>query len=193
MKTPLSAALVALGCGTFSHITPTNTSPHTTQPSNRYYRDATATKPAPPYVPARQPPYVFDGGYEGPPLFSGLWTHAYAAALHATGSDSALWVATRAVGGTKCAASGPTDNSTCVPGVWYGMVSLIEAGVIFNPRLSNEDVIITSQIGIAFPTLAVSSNGSLLIQFAYSSGDSSDEGVLDNNGDAISIYVGAPL
>ena len=158
---------------------------------NRYYRDGANTRPTPPYVPGRQPPYVFSGANEGPPLFSGLWTHVYGAALHSTGSDSAMWVTTRAVGGKSCQAAGPSHPSTCNPGLWYGMVSLIEGSVIFNPRLYNEDVVVNSQMSVMFPALAVNSNGSLLIQFAYASGDSSEEGVLDNNGDHISTYTGA--
>ena len=68
-----------------------------------------------PYVGMHQPPNVLDPGDEGPPLFSGYWTHMYSAAVHGTGSDTLLWVAGRAVGGTKCEWASSTCSNRVVP------------------------------------------------------------------------------
>lgn len=155
----------------------------------RYFKDGNDPS-APSYVPGRQPPDVFSPDNEGPPLYSGLWTHMYSGALHGTLSETELWIAGRAVGGAKCEFAGPTDSSTCVPAVWYAQIIAIEADVIFNPRIQNEDVIFNSLIGAAFPAVVINKNGSAAIQFAYSSNDDSETGIVADNGDLVVPYAG---
>lgn len=93
-------------------------------PRRRYWLDGTNPSSSPPYVPGRQPPNVLDpvGTVEGPPLFSGLWTYMYSAALHGAGGEANMWIAGRAIGGDRCQADGPSNFSSCVPAVWYGQV-----------------------------------------------------------------------
>lgn len=71
---------------------------------------------------------------------------------------------------------------------------LIEADLYFNPRLTNQDVVYHSLLYLAFPAVSVNSNGSVLLQMAYSSNANGGEGGgtnIDNtNGDEIWEYPG---
>ncbi|KAI8469928.1 MAG: hypothetical protein J3K34DRAFT_422081 [Monoraphidium minutum] len=155
----------------------------------KYFRDGVNPNNAS-YVPMQQPAAADVGGDVGPPLFSGLWTHMYAAAMHGTASDTEIWVANRAVGGDECEWAGPRDKTTCVPAIWYGSIRVIDGDVFFKPQLSNEEVVYNSLLSMAFPTVAVNSNGSVAIQFAYSSAYAGDQGIVSENGDIITIYNG---
>ena len=88
--------------------------------------DGTDPTSTPPYVPSRQPPNVLDpeSVLEGPTLYSGQWTYMYSAALHGTGGDAFLWVAGRLIGGENCDIAGPSNFSSCVPGIFYAQVGL---------------------------------------------------------------------
>jgi hypothetical protein len=131
----------------------------------------------------------------GPALYSGLWTHVYSAALHGVGIDTVMWITTRAVSGTACQASGPTNTSTCVPAIWYGQVANLLTGdpssPLFGPSLNQQGVIYHSQISMAFPTVAINSNGSALFQFSYASNAFDDvAGVVALDGQAIWQFPG---
>ena len=89
--------------------------------------DGTDQTSSPPYVPSRQPPNVLDPDSvtEGPTLSSGLWTYMYSAALHGTGGDAFLWVAGRITAGPDCDVTGPSNFTTCVPGIYFAQVSWV--------------------------------------------------------------------
>lgn len=141
----------------------------------------------------QQPGAANSGLDVGPSLYSGLWVYMYAAALDGTGSDTTIWIANRAVGGKACDATGPTDFGTCVPSIWYAQLYVIEADVFFKPRMTNEEVVFNTDISAAFPAIVVNSNGSVAIQFAYSSAFAGEDGIVAESGEVINIYPGRVL
>lgn len=156
----------------------------------KYYKDSTDTT-ATDYTPFRQPPRVFDPeGVDGPVLNSGLWTYVYANALHGTQSETLMWIATRAVGGTGCEWAGPTAPSTCVPAIWYGAISVIEGNLFFNPGTTSQEVVFNSLISLAYPTIVVNSNGSVAIQCAYASDYDGPNGIIAENLEEVVMYAG---
>jgi len=161
------------------------------QNAPRYYKDSTDTT-ATDYIPFRQPPRVFDPeGVDGPVLNSGLWTYVYANALHGTQSETLMWIATRAVGGTGCEWAGPTAPSTCLPAIWYGAISVIEGNLFFNPGTTSQEVVFNSLISLAYPTIVVNSNGSVAIQCAYASDYDGPNGIVAENLEEVVMYAGA--
>jgi (2Fe-2S) ferredoxin len=124
-------------------------------------------------------------------LWSGDWTRVSAAATHGVGSDMNVWVAARALGGSGCEWAGPTDAATCRPCVWYGQVAPVEADTIFNAHIINEDVIYNGDLSLAFPTVNVNSNGSVVFNMAYASNYAGDAPLKAENGEDVPLQPGA--
>lgn len=152
----------------------------------KYYADDLTPSASSNYIAGKQP---INATMHTVPVYSGTWTHLYTNAVHGTGSDTVLWIATRAVGGSGCEALAPTNISTCTSAIWYAQIRVIEADTIFSAMVVNEDVIFHSLMSLYFPTISVSSNGSAIVHFSYSS-DYIDPGIIADNGDLVNLYPG---